>query len=633
MRHNTKKGRTPFKSKRHGKTRRVQRGGALVKDNDGNPIGEYDDETGMGRAVYSGVGEYVGHFNENGVPHESGTLRYETGSVYTGEWVNDMPYGRGVMTFAPSGNVYDGEWVNNEMSGRGVMTFPSGCVYQGEFLNSECNGRGIMRYANGDEYNGEWVNNECHGHGIMKYADGREYNGQWANDKINGKGKLSNPNGSSYDGDWVNHQMHGQGTYTFPDGNQYVGNLVNNEFTGPGIMRYANGDVYEGNWRNDHMYDPNGRYTFANGDVQFGNWINHGIHGVGLYEGELNEDGFANGHGKCTFINGNVYEGMWYANYMHEHGSMKYANDDVYKGPWYYGLKHGDGKMTYADGRVYEGDWWNDNIHGHGKMTAANGDVIYEGLWRENRQNPLFNPNTGELADNAEYNATLARPPKIFPISDNMLYQSDTYKYEYHDMMELQDRIVLKALEEDPDAIALKVNRTYYVVSIHDIVRVANNKNYIQYECPIVVDLNVNQSDMERVIKTEPYLSIHGMGTQLAGVVPLFDIWSAIKSGYRAFELVGTRRSLQSTATHHVLFKYGELNASNHCQSGIPATVYELQMLRIANKPRIKPNRHAKQFRIKKNGKKNGTKKLNRIIKFMRGVRKSHVRTQSSRGQ
>ena len=186
---------------------------------------------------------------------------------------------------------------------------------------------------------------------------------------------------------------------------------------------------------------------------------------------------------------------------------------------------------------------------------------------------------------------------------------------------------MLEALEEYPDAIALKVNRTYYVVSIHDIVRVANNKNYIQYECPIVVDLNVNQSDMERVIKTEPYLSIHGMGTQLAGVVPLFDIWSAIKSGYRAFELVGTRRLLQSTATHHVMFKYGELNASNHCQSGIPATVYELQRLRIAvAPPRIKPTRHAKLFRIKKNG----TKKLNRVINFMRGVRKqSHVRTQS----
>jgi len=58
MRHNTKKGIKLLKSKRYGKTRRVQRGGALVKDKDGNTIGEYaDDETRLGRAVYPGVGE------------------------------------------------------------------------------------------------------------------------------------------------------------------------------------------------------------------------------------------------------------------------------------------------------------------------------------------------------------------------------------------------------------------------------------------------------------------------------------------------------------------------------------------------------------------------------------------------
>jgi hypothetical protein len=246
-------------------------------------------------------------------------------------------------------------------------------------------------------------------------------------------------------------------------------------------------------------------------------------------------------------------------------------------------------------------------------------------LWRDNQQNPLFNPATGALADNDDYNAQ--RPPKSFPVSDNMLYQSDTYKYKYHDMMELQDRHVLEALEEDRDAIAFKVNRTYYVVTRHDIGRVANNKNYIQYECPIIVDLNVNQADLERVIKTEPYLSINGMGVQLAGVVPLFDIWSAIKSGHRAFELVATRRELLSTASHHVMFKYGSLVSSNHCQSGIPATVYELQRLRMAGNPMSKrKSHHAKLVGIKKNG----TKKLKRIINNMRGVR-TQSRTQSRR--
>jgi hypothetical protein len=354
-------------------------------------------------------------------------------------------------------------------------------------------------------------------------------------------------------------------------------------------MRHANGDVYEGEWAQDNK----------------------------------------NGHGKMTYADGDVrvYEGSWDAGYMHGRGKITYRNGDEYEGPWRYDQRHGiDGIMRYADRRVYEGEWWNDNMHGNGIMTDANGDVIYDGLWRENEQNPLFDPATGELADNTEYNATLAmRPPKIFPISDNMLYQSDTYKYKYHDMMELQDRLVLEALEEDPDAIALKVNRTYYVISIDNVVSIANNKNFIQYECPILVDLNVNQRDLAQVIKTEPYLSIHGMGTHLAGVVPLFDIWSAIKSGRRAFELVARSRQLVSTASHHVMYNYGSLVSSNHCQSGIPATVYEVKLLRREDAPTIK---RRKQFTIKNKG----TKKLKHVINLMRGVQKqSHDRTQSHR--
>ena len=607
---NTKKGRTPFKSKRHGKTRRVQRGGAPkpVEDDDGNQIGEYDDETKKGRAVYPGVGVYVGHF-ENGVPHGHGTLTYEDESVYEGEWAHDALNGRGKMTYS-DGDVYEGEWLNNRMHGRGIIIYKDIGVYEGDWQNGQRNGRGTITYYDGHVYEGQWANDKKNGQGKMTYANGDVYEGQWADNEKNGQGKMTYANRDVYEGQWAQDKKNGHG-----------------------IMRYANGDVYEGNWLHDKMHGQ-GKMTYANGDVTQstltdadgkviykGNWINNDTHGQGVYVA------LENGRGKCRFINGNVYEGEWDANFMDGHGEMRYANGDVYEGPWRYDERHGtDGKMTYADGRVYEGEWWNDNMHGNGIMTDANGDVIYEGLWRENEQNPLFDPATGKLADNTEYNATLAtRLAKIFSISDNMLYKTDTYKYYYQDLMELRDRLVLEALEEDPDAIALKVNRTYYVVSIRDIVRVANNKNFIQYECPILVDLDVNQADLERVIKAEPYLSINGMGVQLGGVVHLFDIWSAIKSGYRAFELVGTIRVLLSTASHNTMFKYGNLISSNHCQSGIPATVYEVRRLRIEDAPTIK---RRKQFTIKKNG----TKKLNRIINLMRGVRKSHVRTQS-RGQ
>ena len=469
------------------------------------------------------------------------------------------------------------------------MTYHDGSIYDGMWDDDYRKGHGVMRYASGDVYDGNWSEDKMSGQGVMRYASGDEYTGIWSNDEPNDE----------------------DGTYKFQNGNTYTGKIKDGIFEGRGVMTYASGDVYDGEWVDDKWHV--GKVT----------WLYSDMHGRGVYEGEF-KDGLANGRGKCEFINREIYDGMWNANFMNGQGTMTYPGIGVYEGTWSYDQRQGDGKMTYADRRVYEGEWWNDKMHGDGKMTAANGDVIYQGLWRDNRQNPLFDPATGKLADNTEYNATLAtRPPKIFPISDNMLYQTDTYKY--HDVMELLDRNVLEALEEDPDAIALKVNRTYYVVSISRIESLTNDKNLIQYECPILVDLDVNQRDLERVIKDEPYLSIHGMGIALVGVVPLFDIWSAINSGRRAFELVATRRELLSTATHQVMFKYGSLVSSNHCQSGIPATVYEVQMLRIEDKP-INITRKRKQFTIKKNG----TKKLNRVINFMRGVQKqSHARTQS----
>jgi hypothetical protein len=600
-------------------------------------VGTYEDETGFGTANYPGVGAYEGHFL-HGVPHGNGILRFIDGRVYNGNWDNDTRNGLGTMTYA-GGGVYVGNWRNDQMHGQGKYTYTDESVYEGELANDRFTGQGTMTYRNGAVYVGEWLNDQKSGEGTMRYADGNVYEGNWDNNQRNGLGTLKDDTGSIiYHGSWKDNQMNGHGTYITSDGNVYEGELKNDVFTGQGKMTYANGSVYIGAWAND-KHNGQGTMTYADADGRpeyTGLWKDnqtyenkrHTFPNGDVYDGELLNN-VCSGQGTMTYTNGDVYQGTWDANDRNGPGKMTYHNLDVYEGPWYYGRRHGEnGRMSYADdGRVYEGDWWVDTMHGDGTMIDANENVIYEGLWREGRQNQLFNPVTGALADNAEYNDTLTRSPRIFPISGNMLYQSDTYKYKYHDMMELQDRHVLEALEEDRDAIAFKVNRTYYVVTRHDIGRVANNKNYIQYECPIIVDLNVNQADLERVIKTEPYLSINGMGVQLAGVVPLFDIWSAIKSGHRAFELVATRRELLSTASHHVMFAYGSVVSSYHCQSGIPATVYELQKLRIESNPRSKrKSHHANRFVIKKKG----TKKLNRIINFMRGVGKqSHARTQS----
>ena len=335
-------------------------------------------------------------------------------------------------------------------------------------------------------------------------------------------------------------------------------------------MTYANGDVYNGEWANDTK-NGQGTYTFSNGDVYNGEWA----------------DDNKNGQGIMTYANGDVYEGRWNAGYCHGQGRMTYANRDVYVGPWHYNNRHGaDGKMTYADGRVYEGEWWKDNMHGEGQMTDADGSTIYVGLWRNNRPNPhFFDTETGKLADNDDYNPPA--PVMHFPNSDNMLYSTDKYKhrYKYNDVIFNEEKNVSDELENDPTMIALKLNRTYYVLSKENIIGMMNDKQLIRYECrktdhddDFSIDADVN--------KTVPYFGLNGIASHQGGVVLLSDLWAAIKSRHNAYEFVKTGRKLLTIASHHVAYDYGVWMSTSHCQPDKDADIYELRKLRIAERPR-----------------------------------------------
>jgi hypothetical protein len=238
---NTKKGRTPFKSKRHGKTRRVQRGGVRIpipipiNDEHGNQIGTYDGKTKKGRAVYPEPigGVYVGEF-ENGVPHGQGTMTYnDGGGVYTGQWENDRFHGKGKMIYH-NGDVYEGEWAGNNMNGPGIMTYKDIGVYDGYWKDDQRNGPGAMTYTNGDVYVGNWDNNAKNGTGTYTFANGDVYEGEWNANFMHGLGKMTYANGDVYEGEWNANFMHGLGK-----------------------MTYANGDVSEGPWFKDVKVDYN----------------------------------------------------------------------------------------------------------------------------------------------------------------------------------------------------------------------------------------------------------------------------------------------------------------------------------------------------------------------------------------
>ncbi|MFN6014086.1 MAG: hypothetical protein ACK47F_05290 [Flavobacteriales bacterium] len=81
------------------------------------------------------------------------TLYYESGDIYIGEVMNEMPNGSGKMVCG-YGASYKGEWKNTYQHGKGKMIWPSGDNYSGEWIYGVQNGKGIMNWSNGDHYEG-----------------------------------------------------------------------------------------------------------------------------------------------------------------------------------------------------------------------------------------------------------------------------------------------------------------------------------------------------------------------------------------------------------------------------------------------------------------------------------------------
>lgn len=87
------------------------------------------------------------------------TIRYDDGSVYTGQTVNGKRHGKGTLTFA-DGKIYEGDFVDDKYHGKGKYTWPDGEVYEGDFVDDKFNGIGTYTYADGRVQSGHWKENK-----------------------------------------------------------------------------------------------------------------------------------------------------------------------------------------------------------------------------------------------------------------------------------------------------------------------------------------------------------------------------------------------------------------------------------------------------------------------------------------
>ena len=186
----------------------------------------------------------------------NGTYFYAgTGSIYEGEWLDDMrngygtfsvPMGKPTITGSSSG-VNVSEKSNKKTTSSQRSASPVSSKSGHSHKSEESHLRKV--------YAGEWKNDKREGFGTYYYDDGGCYEGSWENDKKEGWGKMRYADGTIYEGEWHREMRHGQGilllSWLF---------IICISYTNVSCL-LANGDRYEGMWLDDFKEGP-GKFIY-----------------------------------------------------------------------------------------------------------------------------------------------------------------------------------------------------------------------------------------------------------------------------------------------------------------------------------------------------------------------------------
>ena len=164
-------------------------------------------------------GTYKGAVNSNNMPNGKGTLVYNNGQTYAGDFVDGLYSGSGTLTNA-KGQKYVGTFVKGVMLGKGIATWPNGNRYEGEFAANQPDGKGTFSWQGGS------------------------YRGHFADGEFEGEGEIIR-NGIVARGNFRAHELTGQATWFLPNGDKVTAKAKNGAPHGPGKYIWKNGDVLE----------------------------------------------------------------------------------------------------------------------------------------------------------------------------------------------------------------------------------------------------------------------------------------------------------------------------------------------------------------------------------------------------
>lgn len=98
---------------------------------------------------------------------------------------------------------YMGEVVEGKANGGGIGIWTTGSVYRGEWKNNLRHGKGTFEWADGERYEGDYTEGRREGEGTYYWPSGERYEGQYVDDRRNGQGTLYDLDGNiRYEGMW-----------------------------------------------------------------------------------------------------------------------------------------------------------------------------------------------------------------------------------------------------------------------------------------------------------------------------------------------------------------------------------------------------------------------------------------------
>jgi len=192
-----------------------------IKDSNGNAIYAADQQFDQDASGHGGDSASAAPTNLEGkqvarIPHGTGTMKYEGGRFYKGDWRDGHWHGNGLLRNA-NGDSYEGDFVYDARHGRGIYKYENGDVYEGDFTEDRRHGKGTFLFHNGSVYRGDFVDGNFQGYGWYEFADGY-YEGEWKGGAYDGIGTLQYIDGGSYTGRFAEGKAHGMGEERDADG-------------------------------------------------------------------------------------------------------------------------------------------------------------------------------------------------------------------------------------------------------------------------------------------------------------------------------------------------------------------------------------------------------------------------------